>query len=242
MTLDALLAEHPPEPETAVTVRIPGAPPLTRHDFWREDEPPDPDHPEETPLLSVILEGEPVPKSRARLRVSGRGKVSSYTPRRTVSAQDAVAMRIRAAFAGDPIADRDFEVVITYRLASWQRRDLDNLTKLVMDACTGIVWADDSQVRALMLDMEHVDDRPGTLVEIWDTDPQRPPTTPCGHCGKALRTFPSWSGAIRYCDATCRAAANDARRERGNVLAAGSSSVTSAPLLQTRDTPREVTA
>ena len=126
----------------AVTIRVEGRP-LSEADF---DLPPDSE--DDEPLLRVVMDGEPIPKQRGRVTFRG-GKASSYTPQRTVLAQRNVAQAVWSSYRGEVRADVDFEVLIVYRLVSWQRRDIDNMTKLVMDACTGIVWADDDQVARL---------------------------------------------------------------------------------------------
>jgi len=48
-----------------------------------------------------------------------------------------------------------------------QRRDIDNMTKLFFDACTGIVWGDDSQVHELICRVVRSDENPRTEVAIY---------------------------------------------------------------------------
>jgi len=163
-------------------------------------------------VVTVEMHGEPVSKARARIRVLG-GKVSSYTPSGTVLAQRAVSDAFeKAGFT--PTDAWDFALSIEFRLGSWQRRDVDNLAKLVLDAATGIVWVDDVQVRRLVSSVDRGSENPGTTVRLSLLPPQRRPTSPCGWCGKPVPTYPSWGGSVRYCDATCRSAASAERRAR----------------------------
>jgi Holliday junction resolvase RusA-like endonuclease len=165
----------------------------------------------------LTIPGEPVPKSRARVRLIGHGenkKVTSYTPQHTVLAQQAVTNAVRAVYQEAPVGEHDFSVALHFSMASWQRRDVDNLAKLVLDAITGVVWVDDSQVRRLDLSLDRGVDEPATEIWTWCMPSQRPPTSPCGHCGTPLRTFPSWKGLTRFCGDSCRSAFLTDRRAR----------------------------
>lgn len=49
------------------------------------------------------------------------------------------------------------------------RADLDNLAKLVLDALSKILWADDSQVKKIYAEKENIKGEPPmTTVTIWD--------------------------------------------------------------------------
>src|SRR3954468_10598750 len=88
--------------------------------------------------------------STARARYARKGqKVVAYTPKTTTSAERDVAWRYRAAAApgaGRPLERQGFGLACTFYLTTRQRRDVDNMIKLVSDALTGVAWADDSQV------------------------------------------------------------------------------------------------
>lgn len=88
------------------------------------------------------VEGEPLPKERARV-----GKGGGYTPERTRNAEEKVAWAFRFAnrsWVEDP--DGKFRVDATFVRTNKVRVDIDNLAKLVLDGLNNIVWKDDSQV------------------------------------------------------------------------------------------------
>ena len=112
--------------------------------------------------ISFTVPGRPVPM--ARPRVTSRG---TYTPKRCRNYKTAVALAAKTAMKGKkPLTGA---VMVDLKIAfavpkSWSKAkqkaalglesrpisrnsgDADNHAKAIMDACTGIVWEDDSQV------------------------------------------------------------------------------------------------
>lgn len=92
----------------------------------------------------VVFYGDPVPKGRPRHTQSGH----TYTPKRTVDAERDLAVAFQAAIHRRPIVG-PIALVTLFFVATHRRTDIDNLTKLAMDAATKAgVWQDDSQVVA----------------------------------------------------------------------------------------------
>lgn len=58
---------------------------------------------------------------------------------------------IKSQYPGGIPVKRDVKVSIDFYFKNNLRRDLDNYNKLVLDACTGIMWEDDSQIQELTL-------------------------------------------------------------------------------------------
>lgn len=103
-----------------------------------------------------------VPIGKARARVTARG---TFTPTKTRNAEAAIALIAKGAMKGRQIAAgrviAEVEAIMPIP-ASWPkakrqdaissvirpigRPDADNISKLVLDACNGIVYADDSQI------------------------------------------------------------------------------------------------
>lgn len=160
--------------------------------------------------LSIRIPGEPVSKARAKLRVLPNGKVTSYTPSGTVAAEREIALIAKAHGGVKLTADLDFRVTMTFRLGSWQRRDIDNLMKLVLDALTGVVWVDDSQVRSVTATLERGVEPSGTTVVVTALPAQRPGIRTCESCGKEFRAPGSGKRQVqRACSIAC---ASDLRR------------------------------
>lgn len=96
--------------------------------------------------LAFVVHGIPRPKQS--FKVSG---CHGYTPQLVKDWQTLVAAEASLAMQGrDPFAGQ-LTVVIDFYLPDRRRRDLDNLSKGVLDACNGIVWLDDQQIISLTL-------------------------------------------------------------------------------------------
>ena len=92
-------------------------------------------------LCQLAFPGEPGTKARPRFN----GQV--YTPRQTKEAQDYIAWSIRKAYPQLTMnRSHDLGVCVGFFTKNRQRKDLDNLIKLLFDACNGLLWADDVQV------------------------------------------------------------------------------------------------
>jgi len=105
--------------------------------------------PEPQLIAEFEVPGEPVSKSRARFTKRG-SKTVAYTPQKTKDGELRVAWAFRQACARLSLNPTDRE--IAYRVESEfhsgtrQRRDVDNMTKLILDGLNGVAWVDDNQV------------------------------------------------------------------------------------------------
>jgi crossover junction endodeoxyribonuclease RusA len=68
-------------------------------------------------------------------------------------------MGARAQWRGKPL-EGDIAVDITVYFGTKRKADLDNFNKLSLDALTGIVWQDDSQIADLRLRRGYDKQRP----------------------------------------------------------------------------------
>ena len=91
--------------------------------------------------------GNPGVKQRPRfVRADG----SVFTPKPTKDRQRDLGWTLKTATRALLVDDEAaFGVRLLFYVENAARKDIDNMVKLVFDATTGIVWADDSQVKEL---------------------------------------------------------------------------------------------
>jgi Holliday junction resolvase RusA-like endonuclease len=91
-------------------------------------------------ILHITVEGTATPKQSFRY-----SKWGSYQSERVKTWQEKVRQAAREAYLGEP-TPQAVSVSIIFVLPDRRRRDIDNLSKGVLDALTGVVWDDDQQV------------------------------------------------------------------------------------------------
>lgn len=153
--------------------------------------------------VSFVVEGEPVSKARARFTGYG-SKVRSYTPAKTLEAERSVATAFRRA-GGKFESDKEvtFGVVATFYNGTRQRRDVDNMLKLILDGLNGIAWVDDMQVTEVAA-RKVIADRTTARTEvcIYPVGRMDRLTRICEECGEEFVTYKSW-GKKRHCSEDC---------------------------------------
>jgi Holliday junction resolvase RusA-like endonuclease len=124
--------------------------------------------------ILFFIDGPPVPCGRARVVKAANGVTHAFNPKSTQVYQKHCRTHavMAAANAGHPFGfgavsfrEANFSVHLYVGRAS-KRGDTDNFAKSVMDACTGVFWKDDSQVKTLSVTMIDVKDLPGIHVTI----------------------------------------------------------------------------
>lgn len=161
------------------------------------------------------VSGEPVSKSRARFNRQGP-KVRAYTPTASVEAEQVVKWSYRQALGRQPEPDErnGFGLACSFYVGRRQRRDADNMIKLVSDALTGVVWKDDSQVTEVSGRLVHGSDEPRTVVEVYLTgDLPDHMRRECEVCGEQFRTYASWAKK-KTCSTSCGQKLRNLARER----------------------------
>lgn len=167
-----------------------------------------------TLLVEFSVPGEPTSKARARFGKGGR----SYTPATTRAAEEVVAAVFRQALPGHVPSSTDaFRVEAEFRCGSRQRRDVDNMAKLIFDSLNEVAWGDDAQVLELHASKRFVDpgDRVGTTVRVYVIGDLDRRTSKCEYCGGDYLTYASWVGRRRFCAPECREAERRERRGQG---------------------------
>lgn len=170
---------------------------------------------EQVIVATFTIPGEPVSKARARFTSYG-SKTRTYSPEMNRKAEEAVAWRFLGA-AGSHVVDADhsYGVVLTFVNGTRQRRDLDNMTKLILDGLNKIAWADDNQVVEISArKMLATAAEARTEVTIYHCGPIQRRETPCTGCGTPITTYPSWKTLHRFCTVECRSAWRSDRKLR----------------------------
>ncbi len=99
--------------------------------------------------IRFVVPGPPVPKARARV-VQRSGRSRAFTPALTARYEKTVAtyaLCARAALVERWPLDARYRVEV--RVYRRRAGDLDNVVKSALDACNGVLWADDAQVDEL---------------------------------------------------------------------------------------------
>jgi crossover junction endodeoxyribonuclease RusA len=110
--------------------------------------------------MRITIPGEPVPKQRPRLGKNG----TVYTPKQTRVAEDVIRWMLTSSHVRP--AEGDVAVFLDFSTSSRRRVDLDNLVKLVLDACNGLAWKDDSQVVLINARLERGSHTQRTILEV----------------------------------------------------------------------------
>src|SRR5690606_5238470 len=134
--------------------------------------------------------GEPVSKSRARFTNYG-STTRAYTPQKTMDAEKAVAWAFRQATNYHSTDDDiTYRVEAHFHSGTRQRRDVDNMMKLVLDSLNGVAWVDDNQVTQIEGHKYFVPKAEArTEVWVYEIGRMNRPTKPCVRCGTKFRTW-----------------------------------------------------
>lgn len=168
-------------------------------------------------LAEFTVEGEPASKSRARFTKRG-SKTVTYTPEKTKQAEERMAWVYRASKGPQHDGDttRAYGVEATFYYSHNQRRDVDNMLKLILDGLNGVAWPDDVQVVEVAGRKQWVaKSEARTEVRIHDLGTIYRPTKKCLNCQTDYPTYPSTtSRGQKFCSQPCAHAYRSAQRKR----------------------------
>lgn len=154
-------------------------------------------------VFGCVIPGDPISKARPRFSASGR----PYTPQKTIDGEKRIAAGLAASV---PKHTSNVGIVVMFYRSTFQRIDVDNMMKAVLDGGTRAgIWDDDSQVTAMVAIAEYDRENPrteiivGTHVSTLSRGDAAKAT--CEACG--ARYLPAGNkrrGASRWCSAACR--------------------------------------
>jgi len=166
-------------------------------------------------VARFTVDGEPMSKARARFARTGKG-VRTYTPKSTHDAELRMAAAFREVAPGHTDDGTNaYGVMGLFFAGTRQRRDVDNMIKLICDGLNGVAWQDDSQV-------EEVSGRRGvdvpgnarTEVLIYRVGSvTQGPKKNCAGCGGPFTIYAS-TAKQKYCSRACAYSAARGRRQQ----------------------------
>jgi Holliday junction resolvase RusA-like endonuclease len=164
------------------------------------------------------VQGEPISKARARFTKRG-SKVVSYTPQKTLDGEAAIAHAFR-----EVISDHEKDAEATYAVhahfinGTRQRRDVDNMVKLILDGLNDVAWPDDNQVTEIAARKSWATKAEArTEVVIYRIGQMNRPTQACLYCSEPFLMYDSWRDSPtgkKYCSPKCCYAHRVAKKER----------------------------
>lgn len=116
-------------------------------------------------MKNFILTGEPqstnhIYKSHCRF-----GYPSVYLSAKGKNLKTDYQWQIKSQYHGKPLTI-GLKLTVVLWFGSKRRQDIDNYNKLVLDAFTGLVWEDDSQIRELTIKKGYDKKNPRIEVEL----------------------------------------------------------------------------
>lgn len=124
----------------------------------------------------VECELDVAPTTKLRPRFSKSGKV--YSAARQRAAEHQIGWMLRNE-CSEPNTVDDLAVFAEFRTATRQRRDLDNMLKLLLDAANGVVWRDDQQVVKIDASVSRGHANPGISLRVEVVESRRRDCVEC---------------------------------------------------------------
>ena len=120
-------------------------------------------------ILKFFVEGAAIGKARPRVTRSGTFMPTTYRAWINTVRDDVLVACGMLTLSGTPWDGSGdcYGVSMHFYLGDKRRRDVDNLAGAVLDACNGVLWADDSAVADLRVTKSIDKNRPGVDVEVW---------------------------------------------------------------------------
>jgi len=158
-------------------------------------------------VASFTVHGEPISKSRARFTKRG-SKMVSYTPQKTMDGEKAMAAAFLAvAKARGVDEDATYAVHAHFINGTRQRRDVDNMVKLILDGLNDVAWPDDNQVTEIAARKSWATKAEArTEVTVYRIGEMGRPSQACLQCGELFRSYASTNkgpSAKKYCSLDC---------------------------------------
>lgn len=97
--------------------------------------------------MEITLKGNPLSTNNVYVNSPGRGR---FMAKGAKVLKESYQWQIKSQYKGKPIT-KDVDLRVELFFGDKRIRDIDNYNKLLLDACTGILWVDDSQIQSLLI-------------------------------------------------------------------------------------------
>ena len=115
---------------------------------------------------TIVLTGEPKSTGHIYRNTCRNGYATTYLSAEGKAIKEGYQWEAKSQWKGTPPLKGDISVSITLYFGTKRKADLDNFNKLSLDALTGIVYEDDSQIAELHLKRAYDKARPRIEVKI----------------------------------------------------------------------------
>ncbi len=115
--------------------------------------------------MKIILKGEPKSTSHIYKTMCRGSWPTTYMTTKGKSIKEDLGWQAKQQWKGKPL-DGDVSIAIDLYFGTKRRCDWDNFHKLSMDALTGIVWEDDSQIQMAIVNKHYDKENPRIEIDI----------------------------------------------------------------------------
>jgi crossover junction endodeoxyribonuclease RusA len=118
--------------------------------------------------MKIILKGNPA-SNQTIYGMNCRGSFPTrYMTARGKSIKEQYQWEAKSQHKGRPL-EREIEIDIELYFKDKRKKDIDNFGKILLDALTGIVWKDDSQIYRMTVEKFIDKDNPRIILEVYET-------------------------------------------------------------------------
>lgn len=116
-------------------------------------------------MKNIILLGEPKSTSHV-YQYTCRGRFACmYMTKKGKDVKESYQWQIKSQWKDKPLTE-NLKVSLVLYFGTKRKQDIDNFNKLALDACTGTVWEDDSQIQEMTIRKEYDKENPRIELSI----------------------------------------------------------------------------
>jgi Holliday junction resolvase RusA-like endonuclease len=76
--------------------------------------------------------------------------------------------QIKSKWKGKKLIKGDVGIEVKLFFGTKRKQDIDNFSKILLDAFTGIVWEDDNQIQCMLVEKDYSKKEPRVEVEVYE--------------------------------------------------------------------------